>query len=213
MVFSTKKLQRYKIMLKRTINTCLPMLKRQNEKNRIDFSYSRVFTWITDWLIDQILITITETNSLKKWFIFISNSNLNFFNFCRLCYEAKSSTLWKIVEQRVKNNNIQKNNASCEARFARIRHFMSRIKSHLKTARVLVKVKRQYSQLFTNYSIEFARQHLNFTPPFYKKIFSINDIVNWMITDFQTCEYYQKKIHFQNKIFHFLLEKHIRNEY
>jgi len=41
MVFSAKKLRRYKLMLKRTINTCLPMLEGQNGEGRIDFTHSR----------------------------------------------------------------------------------------------------------------------------------------------------------------------------
>ena len=44
MVFSAKKLQRYRSMLKRTINTCLPILERQSEEGRIDFTYSRAPT-------------------------------------------------------------------------------------------------------------------------------------------------------------------------
>ena len=170
-------------MLKCAINTCLSILERQSEKGRIDFTYSKAFLWVIDWLIDQTLISITETNSLKKWLIFRSDSNLDFFNFCQLCYKAKGLTLWKAVEQRIKNNSIHEDNISCEVRFARIRHFMNRIKSHLKTAQVLVKAGRQYFQLFASYLIEFARQHLDFTPPFYKKKSSINDIVNRMITN------------------------------
>lgn len=44
MVFSTKKLQRYRFMLKRTINICLPILERQSEEGCIDFIYSRAST-------------------------------------------------------------------------------------------------------------------------------------------------------------------------
>lgn len=95
-------------------------------------------------MIDQTLISITEANSLKEWLISISDSNLDSLGFCRLCYEARGSTLWKAVEQRAKNSSIHEDNTSCEARFARIRHFMGRIGSHLKAARVLVEAGRQY---------------------------------------------------------------------
>lgn len=164
-------------------------------------------------MIDQRLISITEANALKKWLFSISDSNLNSLSFCRLCYEARDSTLWKTVEQRIKSSSIHEDNISCEARFARIRHFMSRIESHLKVARILMKAERQYSQLFASYSIEFARQHLNFASSSYREKSSVNDIVNRMITDLQICDYYQKELHSQNEKFHLLLEKRIRDEY
>lgn len=50
-VFFIKKLQRYRFILKRTINTCLSILKRQSEEDRIDFTYSRAFIRVVYWLI------------------------------------------------------------------------------------------------------------------------------------------------------------------
>jgi len=119
----------------------------------------------------------------------------------------------KAVEQRAKNSSIHEDNTSYEARFARIRHFIDRIGSHLKAARVLVKVGRHYPQLFVGYSIEIATQHLGFTPPSYRGKSSINGIINRMVTDPQACQYYQKELQSQDEKFHLLLEKRIRDEY
>lgn len=146
------------------------------------------------WFIDQTLTSITEANTLKKWLVSLSNSKLNSLSFCRLCYEVRDSKFLKVVEQRVKNSSIHEDNISYEARFARIQHFINRIESHLKVARVLMKAERHYSQLFVNYSIEIATQHLSFTSSSYGEKSSINDIINWMMTDSQTCQYYQKKL-------------------
>ncbi len=51
MIFSAQKLQRYRFMLKRTINICLSILKRQNEEDRINFTYLRASLCVTDSLI------------------------------------------------------------------------------------------------------------------------------------------------------------------
>ena len=51
MIFSAQKLQRYRFMLKRTINTCLSILKRQNEEDRINFTYSRASLCVTDSVV------------------------------------------------------------------------------------------------------------------------------------------------------------------
>ncbi len=51
MVFSAQKLQRYRFMLKRTINTCLSILKGQNGEGRINFTYSRASLCVTDSLV------------------------------------------------------------------------------------------------------------------------------------------------------------------
>lgn len=93
------------------------------------------------WFIDQTLTSITEANTLKKWLVSLSNSKLNSLSFCRLCYEVRDSKFLKAVEQRVKNSSIHEDNISYEARFARIQHFIDRIESHLKVARVLMKAR------------------------------------------------------------------------
>ena len=165
------------------------------------------------WFIGQTLTSITEANTLKKWLVSLSDLKLNPLSFCRLCYEARDSEFLKAVEQRVKNSSIHEDNTSYEARFARIRHFIDRIESHLKVARVLMKAERHYSQLFVNYSIEIATQHLSFTSSSYRGKFSINGIINRMMTDSQACQYYQKELQSQNEKFHLLLEKRIRDEY
>ena len=51
MIFSAQKLQRCRFMLKCTINICLSILKRQNEEDCINFTYSRASLYITDLLI------------------------------------------------------------------------------------------------------------------------------------------------------------------
>ncbi len=150
---------------------------------------------------------------MKKWLVSLSDSKLNPLSFCRLCYEARDSEFLKAVEQRVKNSSIHEDNTSYEARFARIRHFIDRIGSHLKVARVLVKAERHYPQLFVSYSIEIATQHLGFTSSSYRGKSSINGIINRMVTDPQACQYYQKELQSQNEKFHLLLEKRIRDEY
>lgn len=119
----------------------------------------------------------------------------------------------KVAEQRAKNSSIPEDDTSYGARFARIRHLFDRLGSHLKTARVLVEAGRHHPQLFTGYSIEIATQHLNFTPPSYRAKSSINGIVNRMITNPQTCQYYQNELQSQDEKFHLLLEKRIRDEY
>jgi len=150
---------------------------------------------------------------LKEWLVSLSDSKLDPLSFCRLCYEARDSEFLKAVEQRAKNSSIHEDNTSYEARFARIRHFIGRIGSHLKAARVLVKAGRHYPQLFVGYSIEIATQHLGFTPPSYRGKSSINGIINRMVTDPQACQYYQKELQSQDEKFHLLLEKRIRDEY
>ncbi len=165
------------------------------------------------WFIDQTLISITEANTLKKWLVSLLNSNLNLLSFCRLCYKARDSKFLKAVEQRVKNSSMHEDNISYEARFARIWHFIDRIKLHLKVAWVLMKAERHYSQLFVSYLIEITTQHLNFTSSSYRRKSSINNIINWMMIDLQICQYYQKELQFQNEKFHLLLEKCIWDEY
>lgn len=150
---------------------------------------------------------------MKEWLVSLSDSKLDPLSFCRLCYEARDSEFLKAVEQRAKNSSIHEDNTSYEARFARIRHFIDRIGSHLKAARVLVKAERHYPQLFVGYSIEIATQHLGFTPPSYRGKSSINGIINRMVTDPQACQYYQKELQSQDEKFHLLLEKRIRDEY
>lgn len=44
MVFSAQKLQRYRFMLKRMINTCIPRLEGQREVGRIDITKSEGFS-------------------------------------------------------------------------------------------------------------------------------------------------------------------------
>jgi len=51
MVFSAQKLQRYRFMLKRTINTCLSILEGQNGEGRVNFPYSRASLCVTDSLV------------------------------------------------------------------------------------------------------------------------------------------------------------------
>ncbi len=51
MIFSAQKLQRYRFMLKRMINICLSILKRQNEEDRINFTDLRASLCIIDSLI------------------------------------------------------------------------------------------------------------------------------------------------------------------
>ncbi len=51
MIFSAQKLKRYRFMLKRMINICLSILKKQNEEDCINFTYSRTSLCITDSLI------------------------------------------------------------------------------------------------------------------------------------------------------------------
>ncbi len=165
------------------------------------------------WFIDQTLTSITEANTLKKWLVSLLNSKLNSLNFCWLCYKARDLKFLKAVEQKVKNSSIHKDNILYEAWFACIQHFIDHIKLHLKVAQVLMKVERHYSQLFVSYSIEITTQHLSFTLLSYRKKSSINDIINWMMTDSQICQYYQKELQFQNEKFHLLLEKCIQDEY
>ena len=119
----------------------------------------------------------------------------------------------KAVEQRAKNSSIHEDNTSYEAQFARIRHFIGRLGSHLKAAWILVEAGKHYPQLFTGYSIEIATKHLDFIPPSYRGKSSINGIVNRMVTDPQACQYYQKELLSQDEKFHLLLEKRIRDEY
>jgi len=76
-----------------------------------------------------------------------------------------------------------------------------------------MKAERHYPQLFVSYSIEIATQHLSFTSSSYRGKFSINGIINRMMTDSQACQYYQKELQSQNEKFHLLLEKRIRDEY
>ncbi len=150
---------------------------------------------------------------MKEWLVSLSDSKLDPLSFCRLCYEARDSEFLKAVEQRAKNSSIHEDNTSYGARFARIRHFIGRIGSQLKAARVLVKAGRHYPQLFVGYSIEIATQHLDFTPPSYRGKSSINGIINRMVTDPQACQYYRKELQSQDEKFHLLLEKRIRDEY
>lgn len=147
-------------------------------------------------------MSITEANALKDWLVSLSDSDLDLRCFCRLCYGAKGSVLLKAVEQRAKISSIHEDDTSYEAGFGRIRHFIGRIGSHLKAARVLVEFGRHYPQLFTGWSIEIATQHLGFTSPSYRGKSSINGIVNRMVTDPQACQYYQNELQSQDVKFH-----------
>ena len=117
------------------------------------------------------------------------------------------------VKQRAEESSIQKDDTSCGARYARIRHFIGRLGSHIKAARILVEAGRHCPKLFIDYLIEIATHHPNFMPPSYRGKSSINGIINRMVTDPQACEYYQKELHSQDEKFHLMLEKRIRDEY
>ncbi len=136
---------------------------------------------------------------MTEWLVSLSDSKLDPLSFCRLCYEARDSEFLKAVEQRAKNSSIHEDNTSYRARFARVRHFIGRIRSHLKAARGLMEAGKHYPQLFVGYSIEITTQHLEFTPPSYRGKSSINGIINRMVTDPQACQYYQKELRSQDE--------------
>ena len=72
---------------------------------------------------------------------------------------------------------------------------------------------KHYPQLFTDYSIEIARTHLDFTPPTYRAKSSINGIINRMVKEPQACQSYQKELHSKDEKFQLQLQKRIREEY
>ncbi|KAI9774032.1 MAG: hypothetical protein M1839_001917 [Geoglossum umbratile] len=185
MVFSARRLQYYRTMLRDTIKTCIPILEKQNTEG---------------------------ANDLKEWLISLSNSELDSISFCRLCYEARDSDFLEVLKQKAKESNIHEGD-SYMARYARIRHFIGRLGSHMKAARVLVEAGKHYPRLFTDYSIETATHHLNFAPPSYRNKSSINGIINRMVTDPQACEYYRNELRSQDEKFHLMLEQRIRDEY
>ena len=119
----------------------------------------------------------------------------------------------KAIKQRAKESNIDEDDTSYGAQFARIRHYIGRMGSYVKATRALVEAGRDYPQLFVDYSIQSATQHLNFTPPSYRGKSSINGIIKRMVTDPQTCQYYQKELQSQDEKFHLSLEERIRDEF
>ncbi|KAH0566495.1 hypothetical protein GP486_000113 [Trichoglossum hirsutum] len=184
--FSAPRLLRYRHGLRKTIKACLPALETQNNE---------------------------EENNLKDWLISLKDSSLDYPSFCQLCYEARGSELLEVVRQKAKEGSIQQSDTSYAAQYARVRHFIGRLGSHIKAAQVLVEVGRHSPKLFTDYSIEIATSSTDFTPPAYRAKSSINGIINRMTSDPQACQYYQKELHSQDEKFHLTLEKRIRDEY
>ena len=119
----------------------------------------------------------------------------------------------RAVEQKAKGSSLEEKNTSAGAQYARVRHFIGRLGSHIKASSILVEAGRHCPKLFMDYSIEIATCRLSFTPPSYRSKSSINGIINRMVTNPQTCDYYQKELHSQDKKFHLDLEKRIRDEY
>src|SRR5436190_21493169 len=146
---------------------------------------------------------------MKKWLVSLSDQALDQRSFCQRCYKARGSEFLEVVTQRAGESSIHGSDTSPAARYARIRHFIGRLGSHMKAALVLVEAGRHCPRLFTDYSIKIATHSLNFTPPSYKGKSSINGIINRMVADPQSCEYYQKELHSRDEKFHLMLEKQI----
>ena len=119
----------------------------------------------------------------------------------------------KSVNYRAKEIDIKENSTGFKIHYACVQHFIDHLRSHIKSESILIKAERHYFKLFINYSIEFAMFSLSFTPPAYRAKSFINVIIHRMMMNPQVCNYYQKKLQFQNEKFHLKLEKHIQDKY
>ncbi|KAK6535740.1 hypothetical protein TWF694_002188 [Orbilia ellipsospora] len=153
------------------------------------------------------------SDTLKKWLVSLNDSTLDLAGLCRVCYESRDSESLKMVRQRAGENSIHESDSSNGALYARIRHFVGRLGSHMKAAQVLVETGIVCPRLFLDYSIQIENNHPSFVPPGYRNKSSINEIIKRMIEDPQKCEYYQKFLHSQDDLFSLQLQDKIKDEY
>jgi hypothetical protein len=133
---------------------------------------------------------------------------------CRFAYDQRGTPSMKeLTERSFKGSAYADTEDSNASKFAKLRHFIGRLGSHMKAAKVLVAAATRFPALFTNFQIECcASPKLAETPPPIDARTTLDAIVIRMLPkDHERVPFYQEKLrNMDNK---FGIHKRLVREY